>query len=149
MWLTGRASPTLAVNGPHARLIIAFTLAPLAPVLLFYCLVLPKWGVLVLGAPMSYCAEILVGIPLFFRARRFNYLTQDACISGGFVSGAMYPVALTILFLIENWSGVLTGAFWYVVLQLLLGAGFVFGICGAMAGWVFAMLAGIPKAATP
>ena len=132
-------------RGRHLRLIIAFILAPLAPVVLYYCFVLPKPGVLFVGAAISYCAEILVGIPLYLRARHLNRLTQNACIEGGFLSGATYPILVTILYLIENWSWALTGQFWYVVIQLVLGAGLVFGICGAIAGWVFAILAGVPK----
>jgi len=96
---------------------------------------------------VSYCAAIVVGIPLYLRARHFNRLTQNACISGGFISGAAYPIVWTVLYLIENWSRMLTEQFWYVVIQLMLGTGLVFGICGAIAGWVFAILAGIPKIA--
>jgi len=128
----------------YARLFIAFSVAPLVPVLLYYC-VLPKAFVFLVGAAMSYCAEIVVGIPLYFRARHLNRLTQNACISGGFISGAAYSIVLTVHFLIENWSRMLTEQFWYVVIQLMLGTGLVFGICGAIAGWVFAILAGITK----
>jgi hypothetical protein len=130
----------------YARLLIAFTIAPLVPVLLYFC-VLPKVFVLLVGAALSYCAVIVVGIPLYLRARHLNRLTQNACISGGFISGAAYPIIVTILFLIENWWRMLTEQFWYVVFQLMLGTGLVFGICGAIAGWVFAILAGVPKIA--
>jgi hypothetical protein len=130
----------------HARLFMAFTITPLVPVLLYYC-VLQRVFVLLVGAALSYCAAIVVGIPLYLRARRHNRLTRNACISGGFISGAAYSIVLTILFWIENWSRMLTEQFWYVVIQLLLGTGVVFGICGAIAGWVFAILAGVPKIA--
>ena len=103
------ASSKTDVTRRHARLIIAFAVAPLAPVLLYYCFVLPKPVVLFVGAALSYCAEILVGFPLFLRALRLNYLTQNACIVGGFVSGTAYSIVATILFLIESWSGALTG----------------------------------------
>lgn len=126
------------------RLFIAFTIAPLVPVLLYYC-VLPKVFVLLVGAIVSYCAGIVVGIPLYLRARHLGRLTQSACISGGVISGAAFPIALTVLFLVENWPGLLTKQFWYVVIQLMLGTGLVFGILGAIAGWVFAVLAGVPK----
>lgn len=128
----------------YTRLFTAFTIAPLVPVLLYYC-VLPKVFVLLVGAAVSYCAEIVVGIPLYLRARHLSRLTQNACISGGVISGAAYPIVLTVLYLIENWSGMLIEQFWYVVIQLMLGTGIVFGILGAIAGWVFAILAGVPK----
>lgn len=142
--LTTCASSNSEMTRRYARLFIAFAIAPLIPVLLYYC-VLPKVFVLLVGAALSYCAAVVVGIPLFLRARHLNRLTQNACISGGFFSGTAYPIVLTILFLIENWSRMLTERFWYVVIQLMLGTGLVFGICGAIAGWVFAIIAGVPK----
>jgi hypothetical protein len=138
------ASPETEVAKRHTRLIMAFVIAPLAPVLLYYC-ALPKTGALFAGAAMSYCAETVVGIPLYLRARHLNRLTQNACIEGGFISGAAYSIISTILYLIESWSSALTEQFWYVVIQLMLGTGLVFGICGAIAGWAFAILAGVPK----
>ena len=125
------------------RFLLAFAIAPLGPILLYYFMVLPRLIVLTLGVPIAYGVELLFGLPIFFWARRFNRLDRTACVLGGFFSGAMLAIGLAILNLVGPGTAGSIG----VSLQLALGTGLVFGLCGAIAGLTFAILAGIPKTA--
>jgi hypothetical protein len=125
------------------RFLLALAIAPLAPVLLYYFLVLPRLIVLILGAPLAYGVEVLFGLPIFLWARHFNRLDRTVCASGGFLAGAIVAIGFAIL----NLVGPGTAGSISVSLQLGLGSGLVFGLCGAIAGWTFAILAGIPKTA--
>lgn len=109
------------------RLIAAFALAPLAPVLLALA-IMPYRLTLYLGLLLAYATEIVIGIPLYFLVRRFGPLAEMACVLGGAAAGAALWVALMIPVLVRNG--------WQALGTFVAGALF-YGAFGAVAGFAF------------
>ncbi len=118
----------------------AFLLAPAAPVFIVYVLMGLKFGVVILGAPMAYAAELLVGLPVYLWASRSSALSRSTCVVGGLAAGEFYPVLVGGVYAIGNWPEAVRGDGLKVLLQIMVGTGLV-------AGLVFAAIAGIPATA--
>ncbi|HVY59066.1 MAG TPA: hypothetical protein VHA77_14535 [Xanthobacteraceae bacterium] len=110
------------------RVIAAFLVAPLAPVLLV-CLFAPVEFVLLAGVVMAYGTTVFIGVPLYFAVRHFRTLTPDLCAVSGGVAGMIFILLLTAPMIFRSPSFLLAG--------LLLGGLLVFGFLGSVAGVAF------------
>jgi hypothetical protein len=111
------------------QLIIAFALAPLAPVMLGFVVAEFKLLALLVGFLLAYTASIFIGLPLYVLIRRFFDLAANVCIVGGMLSGGLLWVVIMIPALIE-YPSLKIGA-------MVLGGTFVYAFFGAVAGFAF------------
>jgi hypothetical protein len=124
------------------RLITAFAIAPLAPlvpaVLAFMAGLISKndIGFLVFAAiSYGYPAMILFGIPLFIASRRRRWLMLWQIVLGGAIIGGVVP-GLILGTLVYLSAGVSGNALRAVLSFVVLGA-----VWGGLSGWVFWLIA--------